>query len=164
MFEKFGEMDSFGEINELAENLFNEGDIESLKVMAKENGIDKDIVDLYLQGEVPVLCDPLTAALGKIDIECAELKPKEIMEDWVEYLRSQCMENELIAFQVRKKGKSLKGMIGALLKWSFGNQQQIDKDIIKAAGVSAGKVTLGIPGMGRAKKIIKEYYMGGGKK
>lgn len=164
MFEKFGEMDSSGEINELAENLFNEGDIESLKVMAKENGIDKDIVDLYLQGEVPVLCDPLTAALGKIDIECAELKPKEIMEDWVEYLRSQCMENELIAFQVRKKGKSLKGMIGALLKWSFGNQQQIDKDIIKAAGVSAGKVTLGIPGMGRAKKIIKEYYMGGGKK
>lgn len=164
MFEKFGEMDSSGEINELAENLFNEGDIESLKVMAKENGIDKDIVDLYLQGEVPVLCDPLTAALGKIDIECAELKPKEIMEDWVEYLRSQCMENELIAFQVRKKGKSLEGMIRALLKWSFGNQQQIDKDIIKAVGVSAGKVTLGIPGMGRAKKIIKEYYMGGGKK
>lgn len=164
MFEKFGEMDSSGEINELAENLFNEGDIESLKVMARENGIDKDIVDLYLQGEVPVLCDPLTAALGKIDIECAELKPKEIMEDWVEYLKSQCMENELIAFQVRKKGNSLKGMIGALMKWSFGNQQQIDKDIIKAAGVSAGKVTLGIPGMGRAKKIIKEYYMGGGKK
>lgn len=158
MFEKFGEMDSFGEINELAENLFNEGDMESLKVMAEENGIDKDIVDLYLQGEVPVLCDPLTAALGKIDIECAELKPKEIMEDWVEYLKSQCMENEMIAFQVRKKGKSLKGMIGALLKWSFGHQQQIDKDIIKAAGVSAGRVTLGIPGMGRAKQIIKDYY------
>lgn len=159
MFEKFGEMDSFGEINELAENLFNEGDMESLKVMAEENGIDKDIVNLYMQGEVPVLCDPLTAALGKIDIECAELKPKEIMEDWVEYLRSQCMENELIAVQVRKKGKSLKGMIGALLKWSFGHQQQIDKDIIKAAGVSAGRVTLGIPGMGRAKQIIRAYYM-----
>lgn len=161
MFEKFGEMDSFGEINELAENLFNEGDMESLKVMAEENGIDKDIVDLYLQGEVPVLCDPLTAALGKIDIECAELKPKEIMEDWVEYLKSQCMENEMIAFQVRKKGKSLKGVIGALLKWSFGHQQQIDKDIIKAAGVKAGRVTLGIPGMGRAKQIIRDYYLGG---
>ena len=158
MFEKFGEMDSFGEINELAENLFNEGDVESLKVMARENGIDDEITELYIRGNIPELCDPLTAALGKIDIECAELKPKEIMEDWVEYLRSQCMENELIAFQVRKKGKSLKGMIGALLKWSFGNQQQIDKDIIKAAGVSAGKVTLGIPGMGRAKQIVKDYY------
>ena len=29
MFEKFGELNSFGEINELAENLFNEGDTES---------------------------------------------------------------------------------------------------------------------------------------
>lgn len=160
MFDKFGEMNSFGEINELAENLFNEGDTESLKEMAKENGIPDEIVEMYLQGDVPVICDPLTAALGKIEIECEELKPQEIMEDWVEYLKSQCMENEVIAYQVRKKGKSLKGMIGALLKWSFGHQQQIDKDIIKAAGVSAGRVTLGIPGMGRAKSIIRDYYMG----
>ena len=107
-----------------------------------------------------MLCDQLTAALGKIDVEAAELKPKEIMEDWVEYLRGQCMENELLAFNVRKKGKSLKGCIAALLMWSFKNQQTVDKDIIKAAGVSAGKVTLGIPGMARAKQIITDYYMG----
>ena len=160
MFEKFGELNSFGEINELAENLFNEGDTESLKAMAKENGIQDEFVQMYLQGDIPVLCDPLTAAMGKIDVEVAELKPKEIMEDWVEYLRGQCMENEILAYQVRKKGKSLKGCIAALLKWSFSNQQQIDKDIIKVAGVSAGKVTLGIPGMTRAKQIIKDYYMG----
>lgn len=160
MFDKFGEFNSFGEINELAENLFNEGDIESLKAMAKENGIQNEFVKMYLQGDIPVLCDPLTAAMGKIDVEVAELKPKEIMEDWVEYLRGQCMENEILAYQVRKKGKSLKGCIAALLKWSFSNQQQIDKDIIKAADVSTGKVTLGIPGMARAKQIIKDYYMG----
>ena len=163
MFDKFGEFNSFGEINELAENLFNEGDIESLKAMAKENGIQNEFVKMYLQGDIPVPCDPLTAAMGKIDVEVAELKPKEIMEDWVEYLRGQCMENEILAYQVRKKGKSLKGCIAALLKWSFSNQQQIDKDIIKAADVSAGKVTLGIPGMARAKQIIKDYYMGGEK-
>lgn len=160
MFDKFGEMNSYKEINELAENLFNEGDQESLKEMAKENGILKEFVDMYLRGNIPVLCDPLTAALGKIDVEEAELKPKEIMEDWVEYLRGQCMENDMLAHQVRKKGKSLKGCIAALLKWSFGNQQQIDKEIIKAAGITAGRVTLGIPGMARAKKIIMDYYMG----
>lgn len=163
MFEKFGELNSFGEINELAENLFNEGDTESLKAMAKENGIQNEFVQMYLKGDIPVLCDPLTAAMGKIDVEVAELKPQEIMEDWVEYLRGQCMENEILAYQVRKKGKSLKGCIAALLKWSFSNQQQIDKDIIKAAGVSAGKVTLGIPGTAKAKKIITDYYMGGEK-
>lgn len=160
LFEKFGELNSFEEINELAENLFKEGDTESLKAVAKENGIQNEFVEMYLRGDIRVLCDPLTAAMGKIDVEAEELKPKEIMEDWVEYLRGQCMENEILAFQVRKKGKSLKGCIAALLKWSFSNQQQIDKDIIKAAGVSTGRVTLGIPGMARAKKIIKEYYMG----
>lgn len=131
MFDKFGEFDSFSEINELAENLLNEGDIESLKVVAKENGIQADFVDLYTNGEIPELCDKLTAALGKIDVEAAELKPKEIMEDWVEYLRGQCMENELLAHNVRKKGKTLKGCIAAILMWSFKNQQTVDKDIIK---------------------------------
>lgn len=164
MFEKFGELNSYEELNELAENLFNEGDIKSLKAMAEENGIQKEFVEMYLQGDIPVLCDPLTAALGKIDVEAAELKPKEIMMDWVEYLRGQCMENESMAMEVRKKGKSLKGCIAALLSWSFKNQQGVDKDIVKEAGVSTGRVTLGIPGMGRAKQIITDYYMGGTKK
>lgn len=160
MFDKFGEFDSYEEINELAENLFNEGDMGSLKAMAEENGIQKEYVEMYMQGDLPMLCDPLTAAVGKIEVEAEELKPKEIMEDWVEYLKGQCMENEEIALAVRGKGRSLKGCIGELLKWSFKNQIGIDKDILKAAGVTASRVTLGIPGMGRAKKIIRDYYMG----
>lgn len=106
MFEKFGEMSSYKEINELAENLFNEGDIESLKEMAKENGIEKEHIKMYLEGEIPELADTLTAAIGKIDMEVKELKPKEIMEDWVEYLRGQCMENEVLAHQVGRKEKA----------------------------------------------------------
>ena len=39
MFDKFGEMDSYKEINELAENLFNEEDMDSIRELAKENGI-----------------------------------------------------------------------------------------------------------------------------
>ena len=142
MFEKFGELNSFGEINELAENLFNEGDTESLKAMAKENGIQSDFVDMYLQGEIPVLCDQLTAALGKIDVEVAELKPKEIMEDWVEYLRGQCMENELLAFNVRKKGKSLKGCIAALLMCYKG---QTEQDIIRFCYENMERAVDGLP-------------------
>lgn len=160
MFEKFGEMSSFEEINELAENLFNEGDTESLREMAKENGIQEEYVTMYLEGDIPVLCDVMTAALGKIDVEAAELKPKEIMEDWVEYLRGQCLENEILCYQVRKKGKSLKGCIAALLLWAFKNQKPVDKDIIKDAGVSAGRIGFAVPGMRRAKQIITDYYMG----
>lgn len=161
MFDKFGEMSSYKEINTLAENLFNENDIEGLKEMAKENGITEDFVELYLQGDIMELCDAETAAYGKIDVEVAELKLKGIMEDWVEYLRVQISENDLLAHQVRKRGKSLKGCIATLLKWSFKNQVPIEKEMLKMAGVSNSKVTLGIPNMGKAKKIIKGYYLGG---
>ena len=163
MFDKFGEMSSYKEINTLAENLFNEGDIKSLKEVAKENGIPKDFVELYLWGDIMELCDAETAAYGKIDVEVADLKLKGIMEDWVEYLRVQISDNDLLAHQVRKKGKSLKGCIAALLKWSFENQVPIEKEMLKMAGVTAGRVSLGIPAMGKAKEIIHDYYLGGKK-
>lgn len=161
MFDKFGEMSSYKEINTLAENLFNENDIENLKEMAKENGIPEDFVELYLSGDIMELCDAETAAYGKIDVEVADLKLKGIMEDWVEYLRVQISDNDLLAHRVRMKDKSLKGCIAALLKWSFKNQVPVGKEILKAAGVTAGKVTLDIPAIGKAKEIILDYYLGG---
>ena len=62
MFERFGELESAKEINELAVNLFNEGDMESLRVMAAENGIPEVFVELFCDGEIRELCDPMTAA------------------------------------------------------------------------------------------------------
>lgn len=160
MFGKFGEMGSADEINELAENLLTEGDTVSIKTLAEENGIPVEYAEMYISGDIPVMCDAQTAAAGKIDIEAAELKPQDIMADWVEYIKAVCIEDEDMARKVRAKGKSLKGCIGALLKWSFGHQQPVDKDILKEAKVSASKVTLGIPGQATARKLIREYYGG----
>lgn len=65
MFERFGELESAKEINELAVNLFNEGDMESLRVMAAENGIPDVFVDLFCTGEIQELCDPDDGRTGK---------------------------------------------------------------------------------------------------
>lgn len=164
MFEKFGEMSSYTEINELAANLLQEGDLYSLKELAKENGIPDEYVEMYLEEAIPALCDSTSAAIGKIDMECKELKPKELILDWVEYVKGLCMENEMIAHQVRKKGKNLQGCIAALLAYSFKNQIEVDKAIIKAAKINAGRVTFGIPGMAKAKELIRDYYLGGSRK
>ena len=102
----------------------------------------------------------LMAAYGKLNVEAGQLKPKEIMADWIGYIRVRCAEDPAMAAAVRKKRKNLKGCIGELLKWSFKNQMSISDDIKKAAGVTAGRVTLGIPGIGTAKQIISDYYMG----
>ena len=166
MFDRFGEMDSAEEINETAVNLRREGDREHLFILAKENGIDEEIADVFMEGEVLYLCDPISAAIGKIDVEAAELKPKEIMKDWVEYLRTACCENLDMARAVRKQGKTLKDAMALLLQWSFAHQIPIDKEIwekAKAKGNIDNRVkscALGIPGMGTAKKLLREYYLG----
>ena len=160
MFDRFGEFDSAEEINETAVNLRREGDTDSIKILAKENGIDEDVAEVFIEGTLLYLCDNMTAAIGKLEIEEKDLKVKEIMADWADYIKVRCFEDENMAKAVRRKDKSLKGCIRALLTWSFKNQIPIDKDIMKAAGVTAGRCTLGIPGNGTAKKIITEYYLG----
>ena len=164
MFEKFGEFDSCEEINELAVNLSNEGDADSIYALAQENGIPREIAEMFVAGDTPEICDAMTAAIGKIGVECAALKPEEIMADWVEYIKACCFGSDEMAQAVRRRGKSLEGCIAELLKWSFGHQKEVDKKILTAAKVTAGRVTLGIPGMAQAKKIIRDYYMGGKRK
>lgn len=158
MFEKFGEFDSVEELNAAAEGLLKEGDTESLIALAEENGIDKGDAEDYIDGIAPELANALMAAWGKLDVECKELKPYEIMEDWVEYIKRRCSEDPEVAKAVRSKKKNLKGCIAVLLKWSFENAKTVDRDIMKAAGVNA-QCKLGIPGMGTARKMISKYYL-----
>lgn len=158
LYGKFGELDSADQLNELAGNLLKEGDKGSIGMLAEENGIPIDYVQMFIAGDIPVLCDIATAAIGKIEVEAKELEPKDIMVDWVDYIKAVCLEDEGMAKAVRKKGKTLKGCIGAILKWAFGHQQDVDKDILKAANVKASRVTLGMPGQATVRKLIREYY------
>lgn len=159
MFDKFGEFNSAEELNRAAAAQLAEGDTEAIYALAEENGIDREEAQDFIDGIVGELCNPLMAAYGKLDVEAAELNPYEIMKDWVDYIKVRCSEAPEMAEAVRKKGKSLKGCIAALLTWSIKNAKEVDKDILKSCGLSC-KVTLGIPGMGRAKQIITDYYRG----
>lgn len=163
LFEAFGEMSSHEEINELAMNLANEGDRESLVKMLKENGLDTGLADGYMAGEIDYICDALDAALGKLAVEREELKlPKDtLISDWISYIEGLCMEDEAVAMAVRAKGKYLASCLAEILKESFRNQWTVPQPVMKAAGVSASRVTFGVPGTGKVRKIIKAYYLGG---
>lgn len=163
MFDIFGEMESAEELNKTAEGLKNEGDKENLYKLADENGIDRAEADLYFEGMTDAFCDVATAAIGKIEVEAAQLKPVEIIADWTAYIKVSCLEDEELARAVRRKGKSLKACIWSILKWSFQSRYKVDKDIVKVAGLDADRrmksIEMGIPGMGRAKKLIRAYYL-----
>lgn len=160
MFDKFGEFESSEEINEAAAGLLREGDRESIVILAKENGIDKADAEDYIDGVIDTLTTPVTAAFGKLDVEKADLGTVEIMNDWVQYIKVQCTKSEELTAAVRSKTHSLKGCLAALLNYAWKNQYNVPTDVVKAAGVSASRVTLGIPGTATAKKIIKDYYLG----
>lgn len=159
MFDKFGEFNSAEELNRAAAAQLAEGDTEAVYAIAEENGIDREDAKDFIDGVAGELCSPLMAAYGKLDVEAAELRPHEIMEDWLQYIRIRCSEDRGMAEAVRRKGKSLKGCIAALLTWSMKNAKEVDKDILKSCKITY-KVTLGIPGMGRARQIITDYYRG----
>ncbi len=158
VYEKFGEFDSAAEINRAAAAQRAEGDDEAILMIAEENGIDKEDALDYINGDVGELASPLMAAYGKLEVERKVLEPYEIMEDWLQYIRIRCAEDPRMALAVRRKGKSLKGCIAAILEWSMKHQRPVDKEILKAVGITY-RVTLGIPGMGRVKQIITEYYL-----
>lgn len=161
MFDKFGEFDTYEELNKAADGQKTQGDIEALKELAAENGIDPGDVEDYVDGVIPELCTAKTAALGKLAVEIADIKASEIVQDWIDYIQSSAMEDLQMSLAIRKKGKSLIGCIGAMLKWSYNAKYKVDERIIKASGIRATGVEMGIPGMASAKKIIREYYMEG---
>ena len=160
MFERFGEFDSAQEINRAAAAQLAEGDLEAVRMIAQENGIAPEDAQDYLDGAVSELCNDLMAAMGKLDVEEADLKPEGLMEDWLAYIRMQCTESLDMAAAVRRKGKSVRECIAKLMVYSFQNAKPVDEKILKAAKIP-GRVTFGVPGMAKARKLIRDYYMGG---
>ena len=160
MFDKFGKFNGVEELNEKAAELMVAKDYESIKALAKENGIDTEDAEDFIDGVIPIFATPYCAATGRIEVESEELQPYEIMADWVSYIKATVLENPDMCEAIMKKDKSLKECIAELVKWSFKNAKPVDGEILKACNINY-KVTLGIPGMRTAKKLIKEYYIGG---
>ena len=176
MFAKFGECGSAEEINQKAEELFNAGDINGIRALASENGIPSEYAEAYCEGDLPVLCDALTAAVGKLDMEEEEIVMVGVMEDWLNYIQAQCMEDEQMAIAVRRKGRNLVDCLGKILLWSLTNQKKVDKSVLASAEKLIKKqnvnlrqygmeprylqyTSIGIPNMSTARQLIREYYL-----
>lgn len=157
MYDRFGEMSSYIELNEIAQHLKEENDTEGLLILARENGISEDYADLFAEDIIPYFCDVQIAALGKLNIESNDLKIKGLMKDWVKYIRDMAMKEIDVTLNVRRADKSLKGCFAFLLKYSLANQTEVDEEILKAAKIRA-KVTFGVPGQAKTKALIRKYY------
>lgn len=106
MFDKFGEFDSVEELNEAAAGFLREGDIESLKELAKENGIDEEDAEDYADGYTDCLATPMMAAVGRIEAERKAEKASTMSAIGVIMAMAQGMcTGEDIQKGIMKKGK-----------------------------------------------------------
>lgn len=168
MFEKFGEFDSAEEINNKAAGLLAAADTDAVRELAKENGLDQEDAEDYIAGTEKALCTGLMAALGKLDIEAADLEIGGILRTWVDYIREMCTDIPGMAEAVRKKGKSLDKCMSKMIRFSFENKARVSDKIVNITKVTQngkeeplrGPLYLGFPDMTTAKRIIREYYMG----
>lgn len=154
MFEKYGEL-TLEELNNTAKGLADEGDMESLKILAKENGLDPlDVVD-YMDGITNTLASPMSAAMGRLSVEYNEALAKsksawEIMPLRTIYEMSKVMVTETgFALAAMTKGKRMQEIL----------------DTMKAEAQKGGDTSTCVCGTDKQlRSLIKTYYMGDVKK
>lgn len=136
MFEKFGKM-TFDDLNRTAEGLKMEGDVESLVLLAEENGLEKEDAEDYADGVVDTLANPLEAAMGKIKVESEHLNLRcsttlSGMRDLVTYMISR---DEEMQVAVHDPEKSLAKCLGKLVAEASRTRYKLPDEIAIAAGI-----------------------------
>ena len=165
MFEQFGEFNSSEEINKAADELFNKEDMEGIRKLAAENGIDPEDAEDFVEGVVDELTTPIAAALGKLKVESEALKIKGILQDWTDELKSMCTEDIEFAKAVRKKGKELAGYIAKTAESGYENRVVVDKQIVERAKkiksvIGNHEFSIGIPDKKTRRELATAYYLG----
>lgn len=164
MYKKFGEFDSFEELNRAAAAQKAEGDEEALFALAQENGLDKEDVEDYLDGIVEELATVSMAAIGKLKLEKEDLKLGGVLSDWVDELMEMCMESQELAAAVRKKGKDLAGYIAATADSGWKNRVIVDKRIVNKTKevkkiIGTHEFAIGLPDRKTRRELARAYYL-----
>ena len=165
MFEKFGEFDSCEEINKKADELFNKGDMDGIRKLAEENGIDQEDAEDFIYGAIDELTTPLAAALGKLKVESEKLKLKGVLQDWVDEIIKMCPDDMDLTKAIRKKGKDLAGYIAKTAESGYENRVVVDKQIVEKAKkiksiVGNHEFSIGIPDKKTRRELARAYYLG----
>lgn len=165
MFDKFGEVNSYKELNEMAAAQLAEGDEDAIMEIAKENGIDIEDAEDFIDGVVEEFCTPVTAAIGKLEMEKQAMKPVGACGDIVDELIRRCTEDRKLAEAVRRKGKNLKQYMANCLDYGWKHSWDVPKDVMSKTKdlqkiMHGHMCKVGLPNKKEARTIADQYYMG----
>lgn len=160
MEHRFGIFDTVEELNRAAAAQKAEGDEEALFALAAENGICREDAEDYLDGAAEELATPLMAAIGKLDLEAAELGLESQLKDWKGCLADMCTESPGMCRGVFQEDRSLEGFLAAGLKAASQNRVRVPDGIAKKAGIPHG-TCIGMVGRDELRRIAEGYYLKG---
>lgn len=163
MEKKFGVFKTVEELNRAAAAQKAEGDEEALIALAIENGLDREDAEDYMDGAMDKLCTPYMAAIAKLNSEAKELELKSQLLDWKDYLIQIMTEyqGDELNNAVFDPDKKLLNVLAKGMKLSSENRIQVDKRIIKAAGLPDSAAYIGMCGRDDLRQIIMSYYLEG---
>ena len=164
LFAKFGEFDSAEEINRAAAAQKAEGDLEALKVLAEENGIDPMDVEDFYNEDIPELCTALSAALGKLEIEKADIGINDMTYGaWTAAIQVMLSDDMQLCIGFRRKGRSLAEVFGkatAMCSKSRTNApQKIVNEARKIDSSIPSPLPMGAISIAGFKGLVREYYI-----
>lgn len=153
MFEKFGEFDSAEELNRAAAGFRAEGDWESLRALAEENGIDAEDAQDYIDGAAGELAGAYSAAVGRLAVllrgETENADPGEAQA--LRLIHSMAagitLEDPELCEGVMKSGKRLTAVYEALREGARTRQS-------RGVGVACGTDR-------QLREILRAYFGGG---
>lgn len=133
MFDKFGEFDTYEEFEAAAEGFMKEGDTNSIRELAKENGLDPLDAEDYITGDTKKLTDPASYAMARIELELKETKADKAAAAYIASITRQVLSSK--GKQAHFVGKHIDEIMKALEKKSREKKQQYacgsDRDMEK---------------------------------
>lgn len=116
MFEKFGEFNSYEELNMAAAGQLEQGDLEALKALAQENGIDAKDAEDYREGILTELATEFSAAYGRLTLwkkDAEGEKDRRTKHDLmvVHMMLATVMSDDGVAAGMMKKGRNIRDFL-----------------------------------------------------
>lgn len=162
MWDKFGEQNSAEEINELAKQLLSSGKKEDVYDLAEENGIDRDMVELFVNEDIDFICDKMTAATGKLTKEIGHYQKQYVANalEVMDALQSM-MARERIKLSVHKYSIDIDiDITGEELADAIRQKGKALNDILKDVFTRAQKIHLeGNPASALVIPMVIQEYL-----
>lgn len=160
MEHKFGIFNTVEELNKAAAAQKEEGDTEALLALAAENGIDRADAEDYLNDAAEELATPLMAALGKLDLEAAELGLKSQLADWKDSIAAMCADSEEMSRAVFRPDRELAQVLAGGLQHAFLNRVELPGRVTRLTNLPS-RISIGMTGRDELRQIAEKYYLEG---